>query len=62
MESGQKWYTWVFSGIGVFVISILFGTLLKAHKSKSHMTKGDNSPVIDGKQNKITIQNGNKKK
>jgi len=45
-------YQWVFSGIGVFLISIIFTVFLR---SKSNSTSGKNSPIIKGDNNKITI-------
>lgn len=52
-----EWIKWVFSGIGVFVISLIIRFIFKRKAAGRKSTTGDNSPIINGDKNKIKINN-----
>jgi len=52
-------YTWIFSGIGVFIISIIIGVFIKRNKYTQSQKSGRNSINIQSKGNIIF---GDKKK
>lgn len=44
---------WIFSGVGLFLISIIFSFFRKKPKENFKETKGSGSPIIIGNKNKV---------
>lgn len=56
-------YDWIFSGIGVLIISIIIGKHFWKKKNKITIeTSGDKSPIIKGNRNRIFIFSKKNKK
>lgn len=52
---------WIFSGIGVLFISVIIGFGTKKY-IKKFTTKGNNSPIVTGDNNKVTNSDNDKDK
>lgn len=64
MDKLLRWcienYSWVFSGIGVFIVSLLFGWGFTSKKKKNQVIKGKSSGIQAGRDI-IIKDNGTRK-
>jgi hypothetical protein len=62
MIDNYEWVKWVFSGIGVLVVSLIISMFIKKRKLQGNSTSGNNSPIIIGNKNRVKAKNGSKRR